>query len=247
MPFRNAGTADNDVVNSPFGGRIYGAVRLTEEQMTLTERLFEIANIGAEWVLWLLLALSTISIAIMLERLFFLLRRSNSIGILEKQLCRLLDAGKFSEARSAFSQMKSMEATVLHAGLLKHAQGIDAAGEFMGSALIAQKRMYEKRLPFLATLGSNAPFIGLFGTVLGIIQAFAVFDINGGPESSAGIMSAISEALIATGVGLLVAIPAVVSFNFFNSKIKQTVGNTEQLIRAFNGYLIAKDTNKGGH
>ena len=66
------------------------------------------------------------------------------------------------------------------------------------------------------------------------------FDIHGGPEASAGIMSAISEALIATGVGLLVAIPAVVAFNLFNTKSKKAAVNTEQLVRTFLAYLLAK-------
>jgi len=79
----------------------------------------------------------------------------------------------------------------------------------------------ERHLAFLATLGSNGPFIGLFGTVLGIIKAF--HDLAAGGAGGAGastVMAGISEALVATAVGLMVAIPAVVAFNYFNRRIR---------------------------
>ena len=210
--------------------------------MTLTEQLFNIATMGAEWVLWLLLILSMASVSITVERTAFLLRRRADIASLQRVLAELLDKGRFEDARKAFEKNDAMEAKVLSVGLEKHRLGVASVSELMSGALAGQKQLYERRLPFLATLGANAPFIGLFGTVLGIIQAFAVFDINGGPEASAGIMSAISEALIATGVGLLVAIPAVVAFNFFNTRNKRSATNTEQLVKTFLAYLTA-DTN----
>ena len=209
--------------------------------MTLTERLFEIANLGAEWVLYLLLLLSLISVAVMAERAMFLLKRRIDITTLQRRLQTFLDDGRFDAARDAVASQRSMEARVIHAGLDKHTLGAESVGELLSGALASQKQLYEKHLPVLATLGSNAPFIGLFGTVLGIIRAFAVFDINGGPEASAGIMPAVSEALIATGVGLLVAIPAVVAYNVFQSKTKSAVINTEQLVRTLLAYLRATD------
>jgi biopolymer transport protein ExbB len=75
-----------------------------------------------------------------------------------------------------------------------------------------------RRLSFLGTLGANAPFIGLFGTVLGIIHAFkdlALTEGGGGPA----VMAGVAEALVATAVGLLVAIPAVMMYNFFNQRL----------------------------
>jgi biopolymer transport protein ExbB/TolQ len=134
-----------------------------------------------------------------------------------------------------------MEAQVIFAGLSRHEMGERAVTQLMESALIGQKKRYARALPFLATVGSNAPFIGLFGTVLGIIQAFARFDLQGGANASVGIMAAISEALIATGVGLLVAIPAVISFNLFNAKISDSVANAEQLAKTVVAYLSAKN------
>lgn len=92
------------------------------------------------------------------------------------------------------------------------------------SYLTTEKMKLESGLTVLATLGSNAPFIGLFGTVLGIIQAFGVLSGAPGTEASgtgaSPVMSAISEALVATAVGLFVAIPAVVAYNVFSRKLK---------------------------
>ncbi|MBK7962500.1 MAG: MotA/TolQ/ExbB proton channel family protein [Bdellovibrionales bacterium] len=84
----------------------------------------------------------------------------------------------------------------------------------------------EKGLAILGTLGANAPFIGLFGTVLGIIRAFAYLGTQGG---SAAVMSGVSQALYATALGLMVAIPAVVFFNIFTKQIRNSVVWTEAL------------------
>ncbi len=93
-------------------------------------------------------------------------------------------------------------------------------------SLIAQKRVQlEKGLTVLGSLGSNAPFIGLFGTVLGIIQAFGVLSYEQGNMQV--VMLAIAEALIATAVGLFVAVPAVLAYNYFARKIRLIVNDCE--------------------
>ena len=82
-----------------------------------------------------------------------------------------------------------------------------------------QRILFERGLSTLATLGSNAPFVGLFGTVLGIIQAFGVLSLQ--RDSGAQVMGAVAEALVATAIGLFVAIPAVVAFNYFSTKLRE--------------------------
>jgi len=84
----------------------------------------------------------------------------------------------------------------------------------------------ERNLGVLGTLGNNAPFIGLFGTVLGIIKAFADLSRNSG-GGAAAVMSGISEALVSTAVGLMVAIPAVIAFNFFQGKVRKTLARVD--------------------
>ena len=88
----------------------------------------------------------------------------------------------------------------------------------------------EKNLAFLGTVGSNAPFVGLLGTVIGIIRAFHELDASAGKLSS-GLMAEIGEALVATAAGLLVALPAIAFFNLFQRLIRARLGRAEALSR----------------
>jgi biopolymer transport protein ExbB len=100
----------------------------------------------------------------------------------------------------------------------------------MASATVLQRMRLERRLTFLGTLGNNAPFVGLLGTVIGIVQAFHQLEQRGlGGSASSEVMGAIAEALVATAIGLAVAIPAVAAFNYFQRRIKTTLGNAEAL------------------
>jgi biopolymer transport protein ExbB len=88
----------------------------------------------------------------------------------------------------------------------------------------------ERRLGVLGTLGNNAPFVGLLGTVIGIMLAFEELANAGqGAAATAGVMSSIAEALVATAIGLLVAIPAVAAFNWFQRRIRTITSNSEAL------------------
>jgi biopolymer transport protein ExbB len=90
-----------------------------------------------------------------------------------------------------------------------------------GAAQMAKLRM-EKRLAFLGTLGSNAPFLGLLGTVIGIVRAF--HELNGAAgRVTSGLMSEVGEALVATAVGIMVALPAIASYNYFQRAIKARI------------------------
>src|SRR5690606_1363246 len=106
----------------------------------------------------------------------------------------------------------------------------------MQGAQATERGRYDRGLGFLGTIGNNAPFIGLFGTVLGIIGTFANL-ADGSPEASKQVMHAISEALVATGVGLLVAIPAVVAFNVFKARTKRAQAQTELLSHTLLAFL----------
>ncbi len=192
--------------------------------------------LGSEWVLWLLLALSIWSLAIIIER-FRNLRNQERLGALlwSQKISPLLKDAKVSEA---LSKDWSKTYPCVEAGLIdlvsRHTGGkgkLDAEEleQVASGYLMREKLALERNLAFLGTVGSNAPFIGLFGTVLGIIKAFN--DMGAKVESSGAqvISIGISEALVATAVGLLVAIPAVVFFNFFQRKIKMILGRAESL------------------
>ena len=113
-------------------------------------------------------------------------------------------------------------ATGLNVAHLGHA----AVEEAMGAETARLRLMQDKFLAYLGTLGNNAPFIGLFGTVLGIIKAFHDLSLNATGGASA-VMSGISEALVATAVGLFVAIPAVVAYNYFLREVKKNITGAE--------------------
>ena len=121
-----------------------------------------------------------------------------------------------------------MEAAVARDCLDHAADGPAAVEERKAGAIERERARYESRLAFLGTLGNNAPFIGLFGTVLGIIRAF--HDLAGASlQGTQAVMSGIAEALVATGVGLLVALPAVASYNAFTRLVERRTSATEVL------------------
>jgi biopolymer transport protein ExbB len=131
----------------------------------------------------------------------------------------------------------SAEAAVVVAGLIEAPRGAAAAREAMAGAVAIQRIRLERRLAFLGTLGNNAPFIGLLGTVIGIVMAFEELGKMGANAAAGTVMSSIAEALVATAIGLAVAIPAVASFNYFQRRIKSIAGSTEALTRVLLAHL----------
>jgi len=201
-------------------------------------------SFGAAWVMWLMIGLSVISVAIMLERAWFFWSLRDDLVALAKTLRDHLRKGDLEGARRAMEASPSAEAAVVVAGLMEADRGPKAAEEAMAGAAALQRMKLEKRLVYLGTLGNNAPFIGLFGTVIGVVQAFDELGkaANQATTSAAGmapqaVMSSIAEALVATAIGLGVAIPAVVAFNFFQRVIKAKLANTEALTRVLLAHL----------
>ena len=195
--------------------------------MHLTERILGFTLLGSEWVLWLLIGLSVVSVAIMVERAIFLRARGDG-DALARELSTLLKGGDVEGARQALAGRTAPAAAVAAAGLDHFDRGATSVGEAMAGAKARLRIDMERNLGVLGTLGNNAPFIGLFGTVLGIIKAFADLSRNqtGG---AAAVMSGISEALVATAVGLIVAIPAVIAFNFFQGKVRKTISRVDAI------------------
>lgn len=188
-----------------------------------TTPLFE-----AGWVLWVLVGLSAISLAIALERWVFLLRRRIDVPALRDELGHLLANAQIDRAIELLSKFDTLETNVVLSGLRAHHKGPDAVRHLLDGATEHERLRYGRRLGFLATVGSNAPFIGLFGTVLGIMKAFA--DLSGDlSQASGSVMAGISEALIATAVGLFVAIPAVIAYNALFARVGASVSGAAVL------------------
>jgi biopolymer transport protein ExbB len=212
---------------------------VNEHQGWLTTRLLSVTLSSAEWVLWLLCVLSVLSIALMLERaLYFSSHRVPNSEALAVRLAQ----GDLAGARQAVAGRSGMEAAVVLEALAAIPRGADTVEQVIASTVARERPQYERYLAFLGTLGNNAPFVGLFGTVLGIIKAFhELGQVNAkGAAIQQTVMAGISEALVATAVGLAVAIPAVVAFNAFNRWLKTLTARTQALGHALVGHLRAK-------
>jgi biopolymer transport protein ExbB len=202
---------------------------------------------GAAWVLWLLIGLATCSVAIAVERALYFRGRGGGLAVLARSLERHLAAGDLEGARRALEGARAVAASVAQAGLRLAHLGPAAAEKAMQGALALERERLEARLAFLGTLGNNAPFVGLFGTVIGVVQAFDQLGVAGagatavaGQAAPQAVMAGIAEALIATAVGIGVALPAVAAYNAFQRRISGLLAGTEALSNVVLTYLLAE-------
>ncbi len=209
----------------------------------LIERLQRVASGGGGWVLWIMILLSVVSIAIMAERLLFFVTRRDDIDALTDKLMKLLRADDTKGAKDLLRQSKSVEAAVMLPCLEWTSSGPDAFREVVDAEMTKQKRGLERGTTYLGTVGNNAPFIGLVGTVLGVIQAFQQLG-NNNKDAMGNVMVGIAEALIATGVGLVVAIPAVVAFNIVNKSISNVESNVSVMAKYVAAQLLSDKSGK---
>ncbi len=188
------------------------------------------AELGAEWVMWLMVILGFILIVLTVERLALYLRTRVDAPSIGRDLVRLLDDGDLDGARKRVANGIAMEERVLADALEAYERGGHVVEQVVMSSLARERLRFDRFLNYFGTLGNNAPFIGLFGTVIGIIVSFKELGKN--PKGGLEVVGpGIAEALVATAVGLLVAIPAVVLFNYFKGMQKQRVGNVDFLAR----------------
>ncbi|MDB4975584.1 MAG: MotA/TolQ/ExbB proton channel family protein [Myxococcaceae bacterium] len=198
---------------------------------------------GAAWVLWLLFGLSFVSIAIVIERIFVFRTKGTNLKRLADKLDLSLSTGDLDKARESLRGETSLCARVADAGLRLASRGPSTADKGMQSAIAIERSLLEARLAYLGTLGNNAPFVGLFGTVIGIILAFHELGQaqagGGGQMASQAVMGSIAEALVATAVGIAVALPAVASYNYFQRWIASLLADAEALSNLVLAYLCA--------
>jgi biopolymer transport protein ExbB len=196
--------------------------------MHLTQRILGFTLLGSDWVLWVLIALSILSVAVMVERAICFGGTGSSSTALGRQMLERLLASDPTGATRLLEGHRAPAATVAAAGIAELPRGADAVSETMAGAKARLRVELERHLGILGTLGNNAPFIGLFGTVLGIIRAF--HDLAGNSlQGTQAVMSGIAEALVATGVGLLVALPAVAAYNIFTRQVERAASASEVL------------------
>lgn len=188
--------------------------------------LFGLAQGFADIILWMLLISSVVSIAVIFERFFTLGKVARQNKVFRTEAKEVLETSNLSKL-DQLAQDDSLPQRALRHGL-KHtkAYGDKGLDEIFNSFMIIEKPRLDRYLNFLATVGSNAPFVGLLGTVMGIMKAFNDLAQN----SAAGnevVMLGIAHALIATAIGLFVAIPAVIGYNYYQKMVKDTVQTVE--------------------
>ena len=208
----------------------------------LVNQFFILSQGGAEALLWLLLLTSVLSVGMIIER-FISLRKVYQKNIeFREQAKELLQSDSLEEIGDLAKSRDSLPGRALTYGL-RHArtQGSQGLAEIFNSYLMIERPKLEKNLNFLATVGSNAPFVGLLGTVLGIMKAFSDLAQNTGGGNEV-VMAGIAHALVATAVGLFVAIPAVIGYNYFQKLVRQSLQSIDVARELCLAYAKSKRT-----
>lgn len=192
----------------------------------MQDRIFAMAHYADQAVLYLLVALALVSVVLIIERYFYLRTVTGQSKATRRELEEALQARDLNVVEK-ISKSPSLEGRATsHAMDHLRKNGREGIEEIFTTHSNVERPKLERSLGFLATVGSNAPYIGLFGTVLGIMKAFQ--DMSNAAEAGQGtVMAGISAALIATAAGLMVAIPAVLAYNYFQKQVKTVMSSLE--------------------
>ena len=204
--------------------------------MDIVKVLTNLALVGGEWVLYLLILSSVLSLAVVIQKAVFFYRNGVEWDHFLEMLTAFMSKDDIDAAVEYVRRISTPAARVLLSGLENVGKGHEAVEEILIGKKISEKFRMESKLVILGTLGNNAPFIGLFGTVLGIIKAFHDLAVAANPNPSV-VMAGVSEALVATAVGLLVAIPAVIAYNYFQRRVKEFVTQMEAAFKILLVYM----------
>ncbi|TAM75844.1 MotA/TolQ/ExbB proton channel family protein [bacterium] len=179
--------------------------------------------------MWILLLLSVITVAIVIERYVFFARQHGDSTALLKQIGQRIATDDIKGAIDYCNKSRGMLPKVLAFGLRRGEKSRADITDALSIALLEQLNTLEANLPAVGTIAVIAPFVGLFGTVLGIIRAFQDIALKGN-ASPAVVSAGVAEALITTAAGLAVAVVAVIFFNYYKARIKAY--NQEMIVAA---------------
>ena len=195
--------------------------------MELSKAFVEFAQLGADWVLLLLIGLSVISVGVMIDRFLWFRGRDVDTERVNRELRGAFERDELERLETKYKGDPAVAVQVALRGLAERTRGPEAAGEAMHGERARWRRSADKYLIILGTLGNNVPFIGLFGTVLGVMSAFVELKTNTA-EAQAHTLDLIAEALAATAVGLMVAIPAVIAYNYFTRRLRLLLSGADE-------------------
>ena len=178
------------------------------------------------FTLVILIGCSLVTLTFAAERWWFYRTTAVDLDGFMESLRKLIEGGKYADAAKLAASTPGPIASLAHVALSNRSKGKSEVASLLAAQQIDERTKLENYLPILGTMGNTAPFIGLFGTVVGIIRAFHDLAVagSGGP---AVVAAGISEALVATAAGLAVAIPSAAVFNYFLKKVKDMNANME--------------------
>ncbi len=207
--------------------------------------LWEMLTLGG-FTMWILLAFSVIAVAVAIERMIVQWRFIERARSLHESVSKCLNRGARKEGRSACERSRSPLADVYLVGYARHGRGKTKALE----SAVARERVrvmseLQSRMWMLGTIGAVAPFVGLFGTVVGILDAMRTIG-ESGSNSFDLVAGPIGEALIATAAGIIVAVIAVILYNFFNRRLSAISVESRLLTEEFIELLLDEDGGKDG-
>ncbi len=188
--------------------------------------ILEILQTGG-FTMYILLLCSLMSVTVVLERvrLYRKLSRTKRADFMDR-IRRALAGGDLERARDICRDTPAPFSTVVYSGLEAHDQhGKEVSGAMEREITVETMRL-ERHTSIVATIGNTAVYIGLFGTVLGIIRAFHDISAAGAGGMSI-VIGGVAEALVCTAAGLFVAIPAVIAYNYFTRKVDHFINEME--------------------
>lgn len=193
------------------------------------EKIFAIAHYADQAVLFILILMSVISVGMIFERFMSLKKISDESERVRMRIKMALQTNSLQDFEDIAKDPSSLEGRAA-AQAVKHMKESGSHGleEVFNAFVLTERPALEKYLAVLATIASNAPFIGLLGTVLGIMKAFndLAQATDAGQQT---VMAGISVALVATATGLFVAIPAGIFYNYFTRKVKAIFVSLESI------------------
>jgi biopolymer transport protein ExbB/TolQ len=187
-------------------------------------------TLKSSFVMMILCGCSLIALTFLIERWLYIRRAAVNAGEFFKQIREALVRGGLQAGVSVCAASPTPLAAVVRGGLESKHGGPRATEEIMDAIAMEERSKLEKNLGILGTLGNIAPLIGLFGTVLGIIHAFHAMAVNGSAGPSV-ISAGIAEALITTAAGLMVAVPAVVAYNYFLRRVNSIMTDIDAVAK----------------
>ncbi len=201
----------------------------TTHESELVEQLLNSRLLQTEWVLYFLLGVFAAALVVVAWKVVYFVLNAMRAAEVRAKVATLVGGGEVEAFRAELGDLKGVEATVMQHALRYVDNGADVVEQQMDVALAKGKQRMEIGLTFLGTVGANAPFVGLYGTVGGIVKAFRDLSESAEAAGVSAVIAGIAEALVATAVGLLVAIPAVVAFNYLQRQVKKSVSSSNAL------------------